>query len=257
VRFIVSEEPPPRVTWDGELLKQFTGGGKITARPAGAPKPITFKPRGKLFVEVNPTPQLPGDDKGFRRRFRLVLWLVDLNTVPGGFEAPAELHARLMTEASGVLNWMIEGCLDWLGDRRVPVPQREEEALEDFWTTGNPLGEWLDEECDLSDRDAETGSTALYKAFTEWMERSEVEEDTRKKWTQTRFGTQLGQRQIVGKKDRRGCKVRRGIKLRAADPLLRQDAQPSADRPDQGPPPAARDDFPSAADPLGDDEVGF
>ncbi|RDV06414.1 DNA primase [Sphingorhabdus pulchriflava] len=219
VRFIVSEEPPRNATWDGELLKQWTGGGKITAFQAGASEPVIFKPRGKLFVEVNPTPNMPGDDKGFRRRFRLTQWLVDLSLIPGGFEAPAELHARLMTESSGILNWMIAGCLEWLGDRRVPVPERELEGLADFWATGNPMGEWLAEECDLTDRDAETGSTVLWNAFKEWMARSELDEDAVKKWNTTRFGRELGQRQIVGKKDRKGNKVRRGIKLRRVGSL--------------------------------------
>ena len=98
----------------------------------------------------------------------------------------------------------------------MPVPERELEALADFWATGNPMGEWIDEECDLLDRDAETGSTVLWNAFKGWMERSELEEETRKKWNPTRFGRELGQRQIVGKKDRRGNKVRRGIRLHAA-----------------------------------------
>jgi putative DNA primase/helicase len=253
VRFIVSEEPPPRATWDGELLKQFTGGGKITARGSGAAKPITFKPRGKLFVEINPTPKMPGDDKGFRRRFRLTLWLVDISKLPGGEEPPAILHARLMTEASGILNWLIAGCLEWLGDRKVPVPERESEALADFWATGNPLGEWLAEECDLSDRDAETGATVLHQSFKDWMDRNEIEEDTKKNWTQTKFGRELGQRQIIGKKDRRGNIVRRGIKLRAADPLLQQGQGGPAGRPDDAPPKAAARDF-GSADPLGDDD---
>ena len=230
-RFILCDEPGPRSTWDGELLKQWTGGGQITASDAGAKarNATVFKPRGKLFVEVNPTPQMPGDDKGFRRRFRLIQWLVDLNLIPGGFESPAALRERLWSESSGVLNWLIAGCLDWLGDRRVPVPERESEALADFWSTGNPLGEWIDEECDLTDRDAETGSTVLWNAFKAWMERSEVEEEARKRWNPTKFGKELGQRQIIGRKDRRGLKVRRGIAWRGADPLLGREQAPSAE----------------------------
>ncbi len=258
VRFIVSEEPPPRATWDGELLKQWTGGGKITARAAAAPKPVSFKPRSKLFVEVNPTPNMPGDDKGFRRRFRLTLWPVDISKLPGGEEPPAILHERLMSEASGILNWLISGALEWLGDRRVPVPERESEALADFWAAGNPLGEWLAEECDLTDPDAETGSSLLRESFLKWMERNEIEEDVVKRWNATRFGRELGNRQIVGKKDGRGNKVRRGIKLRAADPLLKVDNGAPAERPAEGPPVAARDNFDGQQnDPLGDDEVDF
>ena len=228
IRMVVGPEPPPQSTWDGETIKQVTGGGTVTARGAGEKTEITYKPRWKLFVEVNPTPRMPGDDKGFRRRFRLVQWLVDLNLIPGGYESPAALRERLWSESSGVLNWLIAGCLDWLGDRRVPVPEREIEALADFWATGNPLGEWLDEECDLTDRDAETGSSVLWNAFKEWMERSEVEEEARKKWNPTRFGRELGQRQIVGKKDRRGLKVRRGVRLRLGGALLGNEGASSA-----------------------------
>ncbi len=230
-RFILSDEPGPKAMWDGELLKQWTGGGQITASDAGAKakEATVFKPRGKLFIEVNPTPRMPGDDKGFRRRFRLIRWVVDLNLIPGGFESPAVLRERLWTEASGILNWLIAGCLDWLPDRRVPVPEAEVDALADFWATGNPLGEWLDEECDLSDRSAVTGSTVLLVAFKAWMDRNEVEEDERKKWNATSFGVQLTQRGCIGKKDRRGNKVRHGIKLLGADPLLGgNDQAPSA-----------------------------
>jgi putative DNA primase/helicase len=232
VRMVVAPEPPPQSTWDGETIKQITGGGTVTARGVGAKTEITYKPRFKVFVEVNPTPRMPGDDKGFRRRFRLIQWLVDLNLIPGGYESPASLRERLWSEAPGVLNWLIAGCLDWLGDRRVPVPEREIEALADFWATGNPLGEWLDEECDLTERDAETGSTALWTAFKLWMENNEIEEEARKKWNPTRFGRELGQRQLIGRKDRRGNKVRRGIRLRKADPLLGDQKQaPSAPAP--------------------------
>ncbi|NKI99602.1 phage/plasmid primase, P4 family [Novosphingobium sp. SG707] len=213
IRFVLCDEPPRGVVWDGGVLKQVTGGGTVTARAAGAPKPITFKPRWKLYVEVNPTPGMPGDDKGFRRRLRLTQWLVDLSKVEGGFESGADLKERLWSESSGILNWMIAGCLEWLEDRKVPKPQREVEALADFWATGNPLGEWLEERCDITNSDAVTPSKLLMDDFKAWMEKNEVEEDTIKKWNATRFGRELGQRQIVGKKDRRGNKVRVGIRL--------------------------------------------
>lgn len=256
VRFVVCDEPPRNVTWDGEILKQLTGGGEVTARGMNAQRPITFKPRFKLFVEVNPTPGMPGDDKGFRRRFRLVQWLVDLSKIEGGFESPAELRTRLWGEESGVLNWLIAGCLEWLADRRVPVPDRESEALADFWATGNPLGEWLDEECDLTDRDAEVGSSVLFGAFKDWMGRNEVEEEAQKKWNSTRFGRELSQRQIVSKKDRKGNKVRRGIRLRAVDPFAGRDQGVPADRHTQTSPEATGENFTDqsgAVDGLGDD----
>lgn len=214
IRFVLTDEPPPRVTWDGELLKQVTGGSTITAFQAGGKKPVVYKPHWKLFVEVNPLPNMPGDDKGFRRRLRVILWSVDLTRVEGGFEPPELLRKRLLTEKSGVLNWLIAGCLEWLGDRRVPVCAAEAMALQNFWAESSPIGEWIDEECDLTDAEAETPSKALWEAFKDWMERNEVPSE---KWNTTRFGRDLMQRQIMVKKDRRGNKVRKGIRFRAVD----------------------------------------
>lgn len=231
IRFVLCDEPPPRVTWDGETIKQATGGGNLTARGSGEKTEITYKPRWKLFVEVNPLPSMPSDDKGFRRRFRLILWEVDLSKIPGGFEPPAQLRERLLSEKSGILNWMIDGCLEWLADRRVPVPESEAIALTDFWAQSSPLGEWIDARCDISDRSAETSAKVLLEDFKRWMENNDFEEEQRKKWNATRFGRDLSQRQIIGKKDRRGNKVRVGIKLREEDPFAVSDDGPPADRP--------------------------
>ena len=249
-RFVLSAEPPRNSTWDGALLKEWTGGSEIKAFQAGAKEATVFKPRGKLFVEVNPTPKMPGDDKGFRRRLRLTQWTVDLEAIPGGYESPTAVREKLWAESSGILNWLIAGCLDWLGDRKVPVPEPEREALADFWNNGNPLGEWLAEECDVSDRTPETGSTLLWQAFKSWMERGDaIDEETRKKWNTTRFGTELSQRQIIARKTR-GTKVRVGIRLLGAAPLLGGSLGAAAQHSPSSP--AATDDFgwPSN-DPLG------
>lgn len=245
VRMIVAPEPPPNAAWDGEILKLVTGGGHVTARGSGAKEEITYKPRWKLFVEINPTPRMPGDDKGFRRRFRLVLWPVDLAKIEGGFEPPEQLRQRLLREIDGILNWMIAGALDWLGDRRVPVPEAEAEALVDFWAQSSPFGNWLDEECDLTDRDAITSSKALRESFLDWCDRNEVDQSIKDRWNATRFGKELSQRQILGTKDGRGYKVRKGIKLLAADPL----GVDGANGVEQGPSPQAAQ---SSAEPTGD-----
>lgn len=259
IRMVLCDEPAPRVTWDGELLKQFTGGSTITARPPNARDEITFKPRGKLFIEVNPLPNMPGDDKGFRRRLRIILWPIDLSKIPGGFEAPEVLRKRLLTEKSGVLNWMIAGCLEWLADRRVPMSAGEAMAQQNFWAESSPLGEWLDERCDLSDADAVTSSKELWEDFKAWMEINEVPVE---KWNTTRFGKDLMQRQLLGKKDRRGNKVRKGIRLRKPNEMLSEDRDDrvvggeAISGPPPAPPPGGYDHYFGADDDGPDGEQG-
>jgi len=262
IRMVICDEPPLHATWDGETIKQVTGGGNVTARGSGERTEITFKPRWKLFVEVNPTPNMPSDDKGFRRRFRLTRWPVDLSKTKDGFEPPAQLFKRLSAELSGILNWMIAGCLEWLPDRRVPVPAIEADQLADFWASSSPLGEWLAERCDTTDREARTGSKILLDDFRAWMERNDIEEEQRKKWTATKFGRDLSQRTFIGKKDGRGNKVRVGIRLQAQNPFAAQDMGSRPERASEAAaePPAAnlRDqDWAGPAfgddDPFGDD----
>ncbi|EJL25593.1 phage/plasmid primase, P4 family [Novosphingobium sp. AP12] len=240
LRMVICDEPPLHATWDGETLKQVTGGGNVTARGSNERTEITFKPRWKLFVEVNPTPNMPGDDKGFRRRFRLIRWPVDLSKTKDGFEPPAQLFKRLTSELSGIFNWLIAGCLDWLGDRRVPVPQIEAEQLADFWASSSPLGEWISERCETGDREVHTPSKVLLDDFREWMERNDLDEEQRKKWTPTKFGRDLSQRTHISKKDGRGNKVRVGIRLRIAGDLIGGSAQGAPDRSTQQPAEPAR-----------------
>lgn len=223
IRFVLTDEPPPYATWDGEMLKTVTGGGELTARDAGASSKAmkTFKPRWKLFVEVNPLPSMPGDDKGFRRRMRLLLWSTDLSRIPGGYEPPQRLRERLLAEKSGILNWLIEGCVAWLGDRIVPVSQLERDALNDFWRGQSPVTDWIFENCDTGDPEFSCSSKVLLDDFKEWMAANDIGEETIKKWNATKFGRELTQKQIIGKKDGRGNMLRLGIRLKSDAPLSR------------------------------------
>ena len=68
-RFIVIQETEKDAQIQAGLLKQLTGGDKITAR--GLYKDIeTFKPQFKMVLVTNNLPKLPPDDGGIWRRVR-------------------------------------------------------------------------------------------------------------------------------------------------------------------------------------------
>ena len=216
VRFIISEEPPIGSTWDSELLKQWTGGGSITAFGAGAKDATVYKPRGKLNAECNKLPRAPSDDRGWWDRQCIIPWSVYVPGLPGGAEPAAALVARLLTEGPGILNWLIEGCLEWLVVRKVPRAAKMADAVSSARSGSSPIAEWLAEECSRDDKTHREGATVLYNAFKAWCERSGIE----KVPSQKSFGTGLTDRQIYVDKDGRGNKVRIGVKLNSSDPLL-------------------------------------
>jgi len=214
IRMVVTDEPKKGAVWNVERIKQVTGS-LITARAPNAVEEITFKPHWKLFVECNPLPRAPSDDRGFRRRFKLFPWTVQFGITAGAEDRPEHVvRSELRAEAAGILNWMIEGALRWLDTQEIPEPELSRRAISSFWATGSVMGEWLAARCDTSDPDARTGATDLYNDFKAFCADAGIEPD--KIVTQTTFGTALNEAQIYSDKDRAGRKVRIGIRLRAA-----------------------------------------
>jgi P4 family phage/plasmid primase-like protien len=212
IRLVVFDEPKKGSTWDGERIKQVTGS-LITARAPNAVEEITFKPHWKLIGECNTIPRPPSDDRGFRRRFKLYPWTIQFGVTPGVEDRPEHIvRAELMDEKPGILNWMIEGAIDWLSTMKVPEPELSKRALSSFWAAGSIMGEWLEARCDLSDPDVSTGATPLYADFKEFCAAQGVKED--RILTQTSFGSALTEAQIYSDKDGKGLKVRLGIRLR-------------------------------------------
>ena len=209
IRFVTADEPKARSVWDGEIIKQITGS-LVTARGAHERTEVTFKPRFKFHSECNNIPKAPSDDKGFRRRFKLFQWKVSLEDTPEG-EVPLELVLeRLAAERSGILNWLIEGCLAWLPARKIPQPSAMKEVLSDFWADSSPLLEWMSEWCDCSDPEAKTTAKELYDHFKAWCEGAGLEHVM----SATAFGRALRDKQHASWKDQKGTRWRKGIALR-------------------------------------------
>lgn len=215
VRLVVMDEPKKNSTWDGQRIKQATGSEMI-ARGAHATTELSFTPHWQLIAECNGLPKAPSDDRGFRRRFKLYPWVVQFGVTPGVPDEPVHLvKARLLAESSGILNWMIEGALDWLREGTVPEPESSRRASASFWATSSALGEFIETCCDLTDPDAREEATPLYQAFKQFcLDRGDKEDRI---MSQTRFGTELNNAQIYAEANHRTNKKERvGIRLKSA-----------------------------------------
>lgn len=70
-RFAVLQEPEGDSEINAGILKEMTGGDKITARELYK-MPVTFKPQFKLILTCNEKPKLDESDGGIWRRVRLI-----------------------------------------------------------------------------------------------------------------------------------------------------------------------------------------
>ena len=90
-------------------IKQLTGGDKISGAIHAPRRVLRFSPTFKLVIAGNNKPGLRSVDEAIRRRFHMIPFTV---TIPPE-ERDRGLAEKLKAEWPGVLQWMIEGCLEW------------------------------------------------------------------------------------------------------------------------------------------------
>ena len=121
---------------------------------------------------------------GFWRRIRLVPFT-------RRFPLDASLAGQLQAEAPGILAWAVRGALEWQADG-LTAPPIVMNAVEAWEADSDPLKDFLNEACDVTNPKVEVNATVIYKAYKAWAERQELGE--RERLSLTAFGRKLGER---------------------------------------------------------------
>lgn len=208
IRLVTCDEPEKFSTFNTKIIKQVTGGGKITARALREAE-IEFVPQWLLIMECNPMPRVPTSDDGFWRRALLYQWPIQFKGLGMRPEPFTVLKSRLLDERSGILNWMIVGALQWLSLRELPTTKRSEEVKDEYRRSSDPFGEWYLDRVVTSDASLRTLAKDLYADFKHFCEEQSME----KVPTPTAFGNNLAERQHKRKKSG-GVIWREGIRLK-------------------------------------------
>ena len=143
-------------------IKALTGGDPITAHFMRQDD-FTFQPQFKLFVAGNHKPPLRNVDEAMRRRLHLIPFTITI--------APEKrdkmLGEKLAAEAGGILQWAIDGCMQWQKIGLQP-PEVVRKATEEYMNSQDQFALWLDE---CTSKNAEkTRTSELYKSFKSWTE---------------------------------------------------------------------------------------
>lgn len=107
-RLAVAVETDHRQKLNEADIKNLTGGDIISARRMRE-DPWEFAPTHTLWLQTNHLPEIASRDNGIWRRMRVVEWTATFSNKA----ADSELDEKLRAEASGILNWLIAGALDW------------------------------------------------------------------------------------------------------------------------------------------------
>jgi len=205
VRLAAAQETGIGRRLDEALLKRLTGGDTVVARYLYG-EYFEFVPTAKLWIATNHKPVITGTEEAIWRRIPLIPFTV---TIPER-ERDRELVATLRDELPGILNWAIQGCVEWRRGSLKP-PDVVLSATAEYREEMDILGTFLDE-CCVEDTAGEVSVGDLYEAYNEWCK-----ESGEFKLPKNTFGTRLTERGIQRRKTGAKGRLWKGIRLRISD----------------------------------------
>lgn len=179
-RLVTTTEPNDGVRLDEGLVKQLTGGDKVTARHLYGNE-FEFDPEFKIWMATNHKPIIRGTDDGIWRRLKMI---------PFEYQIPdnkvdKNLKYKLRKELSAILNWALEGALKWQKEG-LKNPRVVEKANQEYRVEMDVTELFIQECCEV-DKDYSIQAKTLYQTYIEW-----AKENSQYQMSNTRFGKEMG-----------------------------------------------------------------
>ena len=160
-RFVTSSEPNEGFRFDEGLIKQITGGDKVTARFLYAEE-FEYTPKFKIWVSTNHKPIIRGTDDGIWRRLVLIPFDVQIPEE----KVDKDLKYKLLREAPAILNWMAEGAYMWMREG-LELPGKLKASSKAYRTEMDVIEQFIEDECKRVD-DGRVKANELYSVYKNW-----------------------------------------------------------------------------------------
>lgn len=167
-RLVTVSEPSKGVMLNEQRIKDWTGRDPVTARPLYK-SPVTFLPEFKVFMYTNHKPIIKTQGLAIWRRLKLTPFE---NTITEEEKDP-DLDLKLQAEASGILNWMIEGCMMWQKDG-LKVPESIIAATIEYKEEQDTLNEFFTDCCEV-DPKVESYVLPIFQMYQAWAKVHDID----------------------------------------------------------------------------------
>jgi len=194
VRFVSTEEPSEGVRLNEGLVKQLTGGGKVTCRFLFGDE-FEYEPEFKIWIATNHKPVIRGTDVGIWRRIRLIPFEVN---IPKD-KVDKNLKYKLREEMPQILHWAVEGVRLYAKEG-LDMPSCVKQATDEYKNEMDLLQAFTDS-CIEIDYSVVQGIPAneLYAAYVRWAEKNNEYVMTSRK-----FFAEIGKKLPEKKREARG-----------------------------------------------------
>lgn len=186
-RFVAASEGNEGQRLAEGTIKQLTGRDGISARFLNH-EWFTFPPTFKVWFSTNHKPVIRGTDTAIWERIRLIPFTVrfyradELTDDQSRHNADArtagtlepyplmdlELPNKLRPELPGILNWLLEGCLDWQRNG-LGTPAEVTQAVAAYREEMDTIGQWIADACIQGPQMTATAKQ-LYTSYVAWSE---------------------------------------------------------------------------------------
>ena len=186
-RLVTSSETNEGTRLNEARLKALNGEDPVTARFLNC-EFFTFQPVSHLFLTFNTCPKVGDDSYGFWRKVRLVPFNCQFKDAA----EDKDLLIKLVAEASGILNWLVEGCLRWQKEGLSATPESVLTATKEYEVESDPIAQFiLDARCVLSPK-RESRAVEIYHLYTSWATEQGMKD--REILTATAFGRRMAKK---------------------------------------------------------------
>lgn len=174
---------------DASLVKLLTGGDRIKVRSVYT-KPVEFAPTHLLLLLTNYKPKAPSEDLAIWDRVALIPFTLRYIINPDPTNPTERLQdpnlgIKLASEASGILSWLVRGCLAWQKYGLNP-PASVMLKTQEYKNEEDTIAPFIAENLDAAPGKT-MGSTELYKMYAQWCKDMRV-----KALSHTAFGIEIG-----------------------------------------------------------------
>lgn len=177
-RLVSTEEPTEGVRLNEGLVKQLTGGGKVTCRFLFGDE-FEYLPEFKIWIATNHKPVIRGTDVGIWRRIRLIPFEVNIEN------PDKQLKYKFREEMPQIMKWAVDGCMMYQKEGLEP-PDVVQKSTEEYKSEMDLLATFMDA-CIVIDYTVKEAVPAneLYSVYQAWAnENNEYVMTSRKFFTE-------------------------------------------------------------------------
>lgn len=176
-RFVTSVEPNEGVRLNEGLVKQLTGGDKVTCRFLYG-KEFEYVPEFKIWIGTNHKPTIRGTDVGIWRRIKLIPFEVN---IPKD-KVDKTLKYKLRKELPQIFNWAVQGCIKWQ-EEGLELPKCVQDATKEYKAEMDILTNFMEQCVEIDYKSPEPiMAPQLFNLYTVWAQKNNEYQMTSRKF---------------------------------------------------------------------------